>query len=175
MPTPTYTLIASSTVGSGGTNFIDFTSISSSYTDLVLKLSCRVTPTGSVQDVGIRFNSDTGANYTYRELVGTGASVSTGAASGNSNHNTIGNPSNSTASTFSNVEIYIPNYASSNQKSSSVDAVVENNTVSTNVQMRFHAWLWSGTAAISTIRVYDPTGGNLLQYSSACLYGIVKS
>ena len=168
------TLIASSTVGSGGTNFIDFTSIPSSYTDLVLKLSCRVSPTGSVQDVGIRFNGDTASNYQYRELVGTGASVSSGTGTG-ANHNTIGNPSDSTASTFSNVEIYIPNYASSNQKSSSVDAVVENNTASTNVQMRLQAWKWSGTAAISTIRVYDPTGGNLLQYSSAYLYGIVKS
>ena len=168
------TLIASSTVGSGGTNFIDFTSIPSSYTDLVLKLSCRVSPTGSVQDVGIRFNGDTSANYLYRELVGTGANISNSTASG-TNHNTIGNPSDSTANTFSNVEIYIPNYAGSTQKSSVIDSVVENNTVSTNVQMRIHAWKWSGTAAISTIRVYDPTGGNLLQYSSAYLYGIVKS
>lgn len=170
----TFTLLASSTVGSGGTNFIDFTSISSSYTDLLLKLSCRVSETGAVQDVGIRFNSDTGSNYAYRELVGTGASVSSGSGSG-TNHNTIGNPSDSTASTFSNVEIYIPNYAGSSQKASSIDAVVENNTATTAVQMRLHAWKWSGTAAISTIRVYDPAGGNLLEYSSAYLYGIVKS
>ena len=170
----TYDLIASSTVGSCGTNFIDFTSISSSYTDLLLKLSCRVSETGSVQDVAIRFNSDTASNYFYMELVGTGASTSSGSSSG-SRHNTIGNPSDSTASTFSNVEIYIPNYAGSNQKASSIDAVVENNTASTAVQMRLHAWRWSGTAAITSIRVYDPAGGNLLEYSSAYLYGIKNS
>jgi hypothetical protein len=39
----TFTLIASSTVGSGGAASIDFTSISSTYTDLVVKLSLRNT------------------------------------------------------------------------------------------------------------------------------------
>lgn len=170
----TYILIASSTVGSGGANYIDFTSIPSTYTDLCLKLSSRVSETGGVQDVAIRYNSDTGFNYSYRELVGTGASTSSGNGT-TDHHNTIGNPSDSTSNTFSNVEIYIPNYAGSNQKSSSVDAVVENNTASTAVQERLQAWKWSGTAAITTIRVYDPAGGNLLQYSTAYLYGIKNS
>ena len=170
----TYTLIASSTVGSGGTNYVDFTSIPGTYTDLCLKLSSRVSETGGVQDVGIRYNSDTGSNYSYRELVGTGASTSSGNGT-TYHHNTIGNPIDSTSNTFNNVEIYIPNYAGSNQKSSSVDAVVENNTASTAVQMRLQAWKWSGTAAITSIRVYDPAGGNLLQYSTAYLYGIKNS
>ena len=37
----TYTLISSVTVGSGGAASIEFTSIPSTYTDLVLKLSAR--------------------------------------------------------------------------------------------------------------------------------------
>lgn len=170
----TYTLIASSTLGAGGSTNITFSSIPSTYTDLILKISGRVTETGGVQDIAIQYNNDTGSNYQYKELVGTGSSTSS-STSTTTRHNTIGNANDTTASTFSNIEIYIPNYTDSNQKLSSADAVVENNSPSTSTQLRLQAWKWSGTAAISTIKVYDPAGGNLVQYSSAYLYGIKNS
>lgn len=170
----TMTLISAVTVGAGGSTNITFSSIPSTYTDLVLKISGRVTETGGVQDIAIQYNNDTASNYQYIELVGTGSSTSSGTST-TTRHNTIGNSDSTTASTFSNNEIYIPNYAGSNQKSSSVDAVVENNSASTSTQQRLQSWKWSGTAAISTIKVYDPAGGNLMQYSTAYLYGIKNS
>ena len=39
----TYTLISSVTVGAGGASSIDFTSIPSTYTDLLVKISARST------------------------------------------------------------------------------------------------------------------------------------
>ena len=60
----TFTLIASSTVGAGGASSIDFTSIPSTYTDLVIKASLRSDRnTGSATYLTITFNNDTGSNY----------------------------------------------------------------------------------------------------------------
>jgi hypothetical protein len=165
----TFELIASSTVGSGGAVDITFSSIPSTFTDLCLKISVRGDNT-SLNDLSLQYNADTGSNYFYLELGGTGAATFSGSGSG-TKHNTMLTGSSSTASTFVNHEIYIPNYAGSNQKSISVDAVTENNAASTNVQMRLHAWRWSGTAAISSIKLFS-TGFNFVEYSTAYLYGV---
>lgn len=169
----TFTLISSSTAGAGGVADITFSSIPSTYTDLLIKISARVSGGAGVKDIAIQYNGDTASNYTYTELVGTGASTSSGTAT-TVRHNTIAPPDNTTANTFGNIEIYIPNYLSSSQKSSSVDAVTENNSTSTDVQMRIQAWRWSGTNAISSIKIFAP-GQTILQYSTAYLYGIIKS
>ena len=80
---------------------------------------------------------------------------------------------NATASTFGNTMLYIPNYTSSNNKSSSSDGVAETNA--TNVNMAMIANLWSNTAAITSIKLTPATGATLQQYSTATLYGIKNS
>jgi hypothetical protein len=65
----TYTLINSVTVGSGGAASMEFTSIPSTYTDLVVKISGRSDNTGSFANY-LRFNSDSGNNYTWINLYG---------------------------------------------------------------------------------------------------------
>ena len=166
----TYKLIASSTVGSGGAASIDFTSIDSTYTDLLIKISARITGTAGVKDLGFQFNGDTAANYFYAELGGNGTAGFAGTGSG-SRHNTIAPPNSSTSNTFNNVEVYIPNYRSSAQKSTSADAIVEQNSASTDTQLRIQAWKWSGTGAITSIKIFPP-GETIMQYSTAYLYGI---
>jgi hypothetical protein len=163
---PTYTLIMPAVVvGSGGAASIDFSSIPSTYTDLVLKLSLRQSST-SIGYATIKFNgSSTG--FTYRSLEGSGSTAS----SFNGSVGAIGviDPANYTASTFSSFDIYIPNYAGSTNKSYSADAVSENNA--TTAYADLIAGLWSNTAAINQITVQD-LSGNLVQYSSAYLYGV---
>ena len=167
MPT-TFTKIASVTVGSGGASSIDFTSIPSTYTDLVLKLSGRSTANDNWANIS--FNGST-ASFSSRGLYGDGSSA--GSYSRSDNVNTIANDSStSTASTFSNGEIYIPNYAGSNNKSYSVDSVTENNATAALTSLV--AGLRSNTAAITSITL-TPNGGNFAQYSTATLYGINKS
>ena len=169
----TMTLISSATAGSGGASSFDFTSIPNTYTDLLIKISARVTGGAGVKDIAIQYNGDTGSNYTYVEMVGTGASTSTGTAT-TVRHNTISPPDNTTANTFGNVDIYIPSAFTSYQKSSSVSAVAENNSASTDVQLRLQGWLWSGTSAITSIKIFAP-GQTMTQYSTAYLYGIKNS
>ena len=164
----TYTLIASSTVGSGGAASIDFTSIPSTYTDLCLKLSCR--NTGTQPWMNLKLNASS-TGWTMRYIQGNGAS----AASGNDTANTYSvmeSISTDTANTFANAEIYIPNYAGSNYKSISIDHVTENN--GTTAYANLTALLWSNTAAINQVTI-TPNANSLAQYSTAYLYGIKNS
>jgi len=173
----TYTLIASSTVGSGGVSSIDFNSIPSTYTDLKLVLSLRGNVASIDDYVNIRFNTSSGANYSNRYLQGDGSN-SGAAASGSFTSQTYNyafqiSGGNSTASTFGNVELYIPNYLSSTNKPSlSFGAAETNGTVFNNRQIALNAGLWNQTAAITSINLSVGSSTLWVQYSSAYLYGI---
>ena len=80
------------------------------------------------------------------------------------------NASPSTANTFTNNQIYIPNYAGSTNKSVSIESVVENN--SSDNMMNILAGLWSNTAAITTITFLPDA--NWVAGSTISLYGILK-
>jgi len=167
----TFTLIASVAVGSGGASSIDFTSIPSTYTDLCLKISARSTA-NDAQNVFVKFNSST-SGYSDKFLYGDGSTTGS-TTSGNTSAGCacVISGANYTSSTFGNGEIYIPNYASSNNKSFCSDSVSENNATLSYQQM--FANLWSNTAAITSINLFL-SGGNFAQYSTATLYGIKKS
>jgi hypothetical protein len=160
----TYTLISSVTVGSGGASSIDFTSIPSTYTDLLIKISGRSTKSATFEGMYIKFN--TSSTATTRYLEGNGASASSGTAG---NFVGVVAAANATASTFSNVETYIPNYTVSQNKSYSSDSAHETNA--TTAYADLIAGLWANTAAINQITLY-PDVNNFAQYSTAYLYGI---
>ena len=171
----TFTLISSTTVGSGGASTIDFTNIPQTYTDLVLKVSARSSYSNPWVSIGLKFNgAAAGASFTWREIDGSG----TAAASGSGNGDIYAGDfvgSTATANTFSNVDIYIPNYAGSNNKSVSTDSVTENNATAAVAMLG--AGLWANTAAITSIsmRLYSGVAGTISQYSTAYLYGIKNS
>ena len=162
----TFELISAVTVGSGGTASIDFTSIPSTYTDLVLKLSVRSAGT-STNAILLRLNGSTSSG-TIRALEGSGSAAS----SWTDTKSYAGNipPSTYTASTFANNEVYIPNYNSANYKSSSVDSVTENNATAALADLQ--ANLWSNTAAVTSITLAPNGANNFAEFSTAYLYGV---
>jgi len=164
---PTFTKIETITVGSGGVASITFSSIPTTYTDLVVLVSCRSSQVGAFADYGkITFNSSS-STFSYRDFYGNG----TTASSTNGAVNTIfvyqGNAA--TASTFGNASIYIPNYTGSNNKSFSIDSVVENN--GTTAYQTITAGLWSTTTAINSVGL-APASGTWLEHSTFTRYGI---
>jgi hypothetical protein len=161
----TYVKIASVSVGALGSTSIDFTSIPATYTDLCLKFSTRYSLDLNTFD--LKINGVT-TSQTARRVLGSGS-----AASSSTYTEVQTNPSGSTASTFGNGEIYFPNYAGSSNKSISIDVVSENNA--TLAYSILEAWLWSSTAAITSISLTARSVANFVQYSSATLYGISKS
>jgi hypothetical protein len=168
----TYVKIGSTvTVGVAGAATIDFTSIPATYTDLKLVWSARSARlVSNTDDMVIGFNG-VNTNLTGRYVWGTGSA----AQSGTDTQVLVGEypTSTATASTFANCEVYIPNYAGSTNKSFSADTVGENNA--TLAYASLTAGLWSQTAAITSITLKTGSGSNLVQYSTATLYGILKS
>ena len=169
----TYTLISSVTVGSGGAGNIEFTSIPATYTDLALVVSVRSTSATSHVNLRMRFNGST-SSYTNRRILSNGSSVSSDTQPDTGTFFGIGimPASSATASTFSNISIYCPNYTSSNYKSISVDGSGENNA--TEAYLVLNAGLWSQTSTVTSIEIGEITG-TLVQYSTAYLYGIKSS
>jgi hypothetical protein len=164
----TFVKIASATVGSGGAASIDFIGIPASYTDLCLVHSLRSDNTDDYY--GLQFNSSS-SSFTSRSVQGNGSSASSANRSDNFFVGTVVQ-SNLTANTFSNGQIYIPDYAGSTNKSFSYDAVQENNATSSLAEL--FAGLWSSTSAITSIKLVKASG-NFVQYSTATLYGIKKN
>lgn len=172
----TYEAIATVTVGSGGAADITFSSIPATYTDLVLLCSIRdaYTVSGVTTQLRIRFNGDSSNVYSDMNLYGNGSSAASYSRSSQSYvRNTSIPTSLATASTFGSTFIYIPNYGSSNNKSISFDGVTENNATEANAELT--AGLWANSAAMTSIVISSQSGANLVQYSSATLYGIKNS
>lgn len=157
--------IADSLVESPVTS-VTFSSIPSGYTDLILKVSARNTSSGDW--FHLNFNNST-ANFSGRQLFGTGS----GAFSYTKTDGTeafVNNNGSTTANTFSNSELYIPNYAGSNNKSFSIDSVTENN--GTTAYLVLYAGLWSNTAAITSITLIA-NSNSLAANSTFTLYGVL--
>lgn len=166
----TYTLIDKTTL-STTTGGITFSSIPQTYTDLILRLSVRTTNTLYGETIRIKPNGSTAngsaiilrgygsgyGSYTYSNVLATNNSLGDGA----------------TANTFASIDVYIPNYTSSNYKSFSSDAVSENNA--TDGRQDMIASLWSNTAAITSIAIDNDASFSFTSGSSFYLYGIKNS
>jgi hypothetical protein len=164
----TYQLINSNTVGSGGTGSITFSSIPATYTDLCLVLSIRTTNAADNDTIDLEINGVT-TNQSRKRLQGNGSTVASASAS------SLGfqvNGDTSTANTFGSAQIYIPNYAGSNNKSLSFENITENNA--TTAYANLIAGLWSQTTAITSLGIVA-IGSTIKQYSTAYLYGIKNS
>jgi hypothetical protein len=163
-----YVLLEKITVGAAGASSVTFSSIpQTGYTDLVVKASCR-----SSADTVSSFISFNGVstNLSLRNVYGDGSSVGSTTWGDSRMYGGV-DSSVRTASTFSNGEIYIPNYTSASNKSFSVDSVEENN--GTTAFSGLSSGLWSNTAAITSISL-NPGAGSYVQYSTFYLYGVAK-
>jgi hypothetical protein len=156
---------ASITLGSGGT-------IPQTYTDLKLVMSVRKADSTTLSSSYLTFNGST-SSYGTRRVFGNGSGAysdlnPTGASSlyvGSSNSAT------SLANTFSNVDVYIPNYTLSRNKSVLSEMVMEDNTAGGYQFLIIGQW--SNNAAITSMTI---TGdASYLAYSTFYLYGIKNS
>ena len=172
----TYALIASNTLGSN-TASVTFSSIPQTYTDLILKISTRNDDTGKTETVLLRVNGLTTNVYSsaYFYASGTFTSYSRENAQTNINDGIRGNGNTATSNVFSNNEIYIPNYTSSDSyKPISVFNAAEHNATDNN-WIGVSANLVNTSDAISSITLSNTTTKVFLTGSSFFLYGIKNS
>ena len=164
--------IFTQTVGAGGATSITFNNIPSNYTDLKILFSARATPGATRWGMYYRFNSDSSTTYSYTSINGydSGSYQSPRGSNATSAGEAVVDGDTATANTFSNNELYIPNYSASIFKQIVTDYFAENN--STSAWMNgMGASLWRNTASINSITI-APNSGNFVQNSTFTLYGI---
>jgi hypothetical protein len=159
-------LIEAKTLGANAAS-VTFSSISQSYTDLVLVCnSGQVTADTSTNfRVGTSNTIDTGSNYSDTALNGNGSTASS--YRNTSNDRMIVAGSNS-SSILDNFIFQIQNYSNTTTyKTVLTRANVPGFRVVATVS------LWRNTAAINTVRIYG--GSDLLSGSTFTLYGIAAA
>jgi len=165
----TYTLIAHQELGSAQAS-IEFTSIPTTFSDLVLMISVRVTNAGIYeQDLLMTFNN-TSANRSTRRLFANASSNGLGQSRSDMLIGQVVSALDSSPS-FSTSTVYIPNYRSSAVKSASSDSGQIAFNSSDGMWANLTAMRWNDTAAITSIQI-SPSSQQFVQFSSATLYGI---
>jgi hypothetical protein len=158
----TYTPIATTTLASTATEYT-FTSIPSTYTDLVLVVAGQTASTGSSALRVGNGSIDTGSNYSYTNLKGNGTTATSARAS-SITLGYIGEFYNSQTVTTINIMNYANTTTFKTFISRSNNA---GNAVSTWVS------LWRSTAAINQVRFLS--GDTMAIGTTLTLYGIASA
>lgn len=156
---------------------VTFSSIPSTFKDLVLRFSARASGSGNLAGLAIKFNGSTTNIYSNTNLFAYSSSGTSDQTTNASNIPQMDNITDGggTANTFSSNELYIPNYTAAINKPTSLSSVVEKNTA-TNFEWLVYtgAGLYRDTAAISSIAL-TTNAGSFVSGSSFYLYGIKNS
>jgi hypothetical protein len=166
MPTPTYIALANITLGTA-TSVLTFSSIPSSFRDLILVMNHKVNTAATTDDWFMRFNSDTGANYSYLRMYGNGANAFAGTGS---SRTYIDNFLDPTASFVNNV-FQIMDYSATDKHKT---VLGRENLASEQVIAK--TYRWASTSAITSISLTGADGGTDLFSvgSTFALYGIAS-
>lgn len=166
--------IATTTVGSGGASNIEFTNIPQTYTHLQIRGILRDNATGyTFNNCITQFNSDTGSNYSYHALRGTGAAADS--FNGTSQTSMLLNQNagvNATSGNFAPVIMDIFDYRDTN-KFKTVRSIFGFTNVDTNTRAIIFSGNWRSTSAITSIKLTPANSGSFVQYSSLALYGVL--
>lgn len=155
----TYEPIATHTLSSSASQYI-FSSIPTTYTDLVLVINAKHT---SWEVFSIGFNGDTANNYSWTYILGTGSGVETYRYTNTGSLNLGLRENGITTNIF-----HIMNY-----KNTSVFKSVLARANAVSNQVRAHVGLWRSTNAINSIRI--ATGGTFSTGTMFTLYGIKEA
>jgi hypothetical protein len=158
----TYTKIASTTVSGGSTNSVSFSSFSG-YSDLILIIDGSV---GSNCGLQMRFNSDSGSNYSFTRMTGDGSTASSDRSS-NATFMELGYY----LSTARNMNIiHIMNYSNTTTYKTVLNRA---NAQTANIGAQAYVELWRSTSAITSLAV--TASGNYSSGSTFNLYGIAAA
>jgi hypothetical protein len=147
--------------GTGSSTTITFSSIPSTYIHLQIRM---INYTGVGENVGVRFNNDTGSNYAYHQMFGEGASVGSSAVI--NNPNMLGGYSS--ASQYGSSVVDILDYKNTN-KFKTIKSLHGSDANGSGFIL-FRSGLWQNTAAINRIDLF--ANNNFTAASQFALYGI---
>lgn len=165
-PAGAYESIATTTVGAGGASSISFSSIPSTYTHLQLR---GIFNSATQPQALLRFNSDSGSNYSYHQIEGNGSSAVAGAGTSTTSiiHFINGIESTTTAGNAFIVDVL--NY--SNTTTYKTTRALTGCDKNGSGQMFLVSGNWRSTSAITDISI-TTNAGTFAQYTQVALYGI---
>ena len=165
----TYTPIATTTLGSAASS-VTFSSISGSYTDLVVIINTGTTA-GTGQPLRLQVNGDTTSNYSTTSLWGDGSSTGSARSSNTSmTDNIVGMDGN--AGNYNQI-LHFMNYSNTTTYKTVLQRI--NRANASNFPATSAAvYLWRSTSAINKIDIF-PSTSTLLAGSTFTLYGILAA
>jgi hypothetical protein len=158
----------------GGEVSLTFSSIPGTYSSLQIRGIARANDAGTgATDMSIRFNSDSGSNYAYHILQGTGSTVS--ASSGATQtlmytfRNVVGGGAGS--GIFGGVLLDVHDYASTSKyKTLRAFAGSDRNTTDTTYRVQLSSGLWQSSSAVTSVTL--GCGDGFAAGTTFALYGI---
>lgn len=163
-------LLSSTTLGGSGT--FDVSSISQAYSDLTLVILARGTDAGATDNLLLRFNNDSTANYDWQQnaFFGTSSSFSQGAAAAQIQI-AVCPAAGATANYFGLFEITMPGYASTTWVKRALQPMTMYESIVGTPASCANAGLWRSTAAINRVQILGGNTANLATGSQLRIYG----
>jgi hypothetical protein len=155
----TYTPIATTTLGSNQSS-VTFSSLGS-YTDIVIVVGGTITVD---QAIGVRFNGDTGTNYSYTRLFGDGTTATSDKAT-----NSVFCYLGIVGTAQSTLIGHINNYGNSTTYKTGIGRGNTSTYVSTYIST------WRNTAAITSMTILPAGSNSLVTGTVVTLYGIASA
>lgn len=172
-PVGVYDSLATVIVPSGGLSTLTFAGIPTGYRDLQLRMMARTDrPTDPRDYIRVRFNADSGSNYTLHEMLGNG-SAATGSydvGANGINLGLAGSAANAANVYGVNIMDILDYSIVTKNKSARITSGVDN--ADTTGSIRYESGVWQNTSAITSITILPGIGSNFIQYSSFALYGV---
>ena len=162
----TYSTIATNTVSGSSTNSVSFTSIPSTYTDLVLIVNSSRTTSG-VGNIYLRYNNDSGSNYSATRVYGDGSAVGSFRQT-----STIWAIGGNQTDTMTTTIFHIMNYANTTTYKTMMSRYASTGSGdSTSAGVA----LWQSTAAINRVDCLLTASTYFTAGSTLTLYGIAAA
>lgn len=158
----TYSTIATTTLGSSTADYT-FTSIPTTYTDLVLVINGNSSVNNDVFIQVGNGSVDTGSNYSYTFIYGDGSSALSARSSSSSNMATGGIFASGSNGT---VIAQFQNYSNT----TTFKTMLSRANSGSFVQARVN--LWSSTSVINTVKIFGQSGMTFNSGTTFTLYGI---
>ena len=164
----TYTPIATQTLGSAAAS-VTFSSISGTYTDLILVINAKNSTNGS-RRLDLRFNSDTATNYSITRLYGNGTTATSDRFTSASAMD-VGFLAGADGTGFGLSILNVQNYSNSTTNKTALFRWNSLTSLSGDQYTTAGVGLWRNTAAITSISLAFQSD-NFAIGSTFTLYGV---
>ena len=162
----------SDTVLSVAASSVDLSPLPTGFQHLVVMVTGRSSVAATSENVRVRLNGDTGANYDYQAF--TAGSAMTAAEAYAANQVTLAGVPGSTspAGRFAMMEVWLPNYGSTdNQKSLLVTNPRFRTNTTTDFALQYVGGWWRSSAAVTSME-FSLASGQFAVGSRFTLYGL---